>query len=297
MKKIVLLLCLWVLIFSNIEAQTNEKIKWYSFEEAVLLNKENPKKVFIDVYTEWCGWCKTLDKNTFSNPVVIKLMNQYFYAVKLDAERKDTVVYNGFTFVNPNPTGYRSAHQLASSLLKGQMGYPSMVFLDEKMNLITLIQSYLSPTDLEPALSWIGSDKYSTEEYEAFRKSFVSSITAISTNDKSKEAYILDKVIFDSGSITLKESSFAQLDSIVAALKTTPTLKIEIGGYTDNSGTVEANTLISEKRAKSVYDYFLGKGIEASRLSYKGYGPLNPVAENITEVGKKKNRRVEIKMQ
>lgn len=294
MKKLILVSSfLSLFLYNQLQAQSTEKIKWYSFEEAVALNKQTPKKVFIDVYTEWCGWCKTLDKNTFSNPAVIKLMNQYFYAVKLDAERKDTVVYNGYSFVNPNPTGYRSAHQLASSLLKGKMGYPSMVFLDEKMSLITLIQSYLSPNDLEPALSWVGTDKYLTVEYETFVKTFVSSISAVTT-EKTKSSIILDKVVFESGSTTLNTSCHAQLDSIVSVLKTNASSKMEIGGYTDNTGSQADNTLLSEKRAKAVYDYFVSKGIEATRLSYKGYGSLNPVADNTTVDGKKKNRRVEI---
>jgi outer membrane protein OmpA-like peptidoglycan-associated protein len=285
-------------------SQSTEKIKWYSFEEAVILNKENPKKVFIDVYTDWCGWCKTLDKNTFSNPVIIKLMNQYFYAVKLNAERKDTVVYNGYSFVNPNPTGYRSAHQLASSLLKGQMGYPSMVFLDEKMSLITLIQSYLSPNDLEPALNWIGSDKYldNTIDYETFRKSFVSSIPAVTpttttiSNESTTNSFILDKVVFDIGSAVINKTSNAQLDSVASILSANATMKIEIAGYTDNTGSEDANKLLSAKRAKAVYGYFLMKGIKASAMSYTGYGSLNPIADNNTEAGKIKNRRVEIKI-
>lgn len=303
MKKYIFAFILLLICFSfKGFTQSTEKIKWYSFEEAVALNKENQKKVFIDVYTDWCGWCKTLDKNTFSNPAVIKLMNQYFYAVKLDAERKDTVVYNGYSFVNPNPTGYRSAHQLASSLLKGQMGYPSMVFLDEKMNIVTLIQSYLSPNDLEPALSWIGSNKYLDQatDYETFRKSFVSSIPAVTTTATSteqiKDNFVLNKVVFNSGSSALNKTSYTQLDSIAGVLKANPSMKIEIGGYTDNSGSDNANKVLSESRAKAVYDYLASKGINASAISYKGYGSLNPIADNITEAGKIKNRRVEIKI-
>lgn len=284
-------------------SQNAEKIKWYSFEEAVVLNKENPKKLFIDIYTDWCGWCKTLDKTTFSNPAIIKLMNQYYYAVKLNAERKDTVLYNGYAFINPNPTGFRSPHQLASSLLKGQMGYPSMVFLDEKMGLITTIQSYLTPNDLEPALSWIGSDKYldKSVDYETFRSTFVSSsIPAIvqntTTTSDAKNSFVLEKVVFQPGSAVLNKTSNTQLDSMVAILKANATMKVEIAGYTDNSGSEEANKTLSEKRAKAVYDYFIAKGINASVLSYKGYGLTNPIADNNTEAGKIKNRRIEIKI-
>ena len=73
-------------------------------------------------------------------------------------------------------------------------------------------------------------------------------------------------------------------------------MKIEVGGYTDNTGNAAMNKILSEKRAKAVYDYFVSKGIENSRMSYAGYGSLNPIAENYTVAGQKLNRRIEIKI-
>lgn len=160
------------------QALTNEKLDWISFEKAAELVKTKPKLVFIDVYTDWCGWCKVLDKSTFSDTVISGLLNKYFYTVKLNAERKDTVVFNGYTFVNPN-NGPRSAHQLATSLLNNQMSYPTMVFLDAKMQMITLVQSYLKPADLEPILNYIGEEKYLTMTYDSFRVSFVPKIAPV----------------------------------------------------------------------------------------------------------------------
>src|SRR5574337_722786 len=94
-----------------------EEIKWYSFQEAYNLNKTNPKKIFIDVYTDWCGWCKKMDASTFKDPNVIKIMNKYYYAVKLNAEMKDTITMDTVKFVNPSPNTPRSTHQLAAALL------------------------------------------------------------------------------------------------------------------------------------------------------------------------------------
>src|SRR5664279_713123 len=70
----------------------SEKIRWYSFEEAYTLNKKKPKKIFIDVFTDWCGWCRKMDAETFTNPTISEYMSDHFYCVKLNAERKDTVV-------------------------------------------------------------------------------------------------------------------------------------------------------------------------------------------------------------
>ena len=65
-----------------------EKIHWYTFAEATKLNKKHPKKIFMDVYTSWCGWCKKYDAVTFSHPVIAKYINEHFYAVKFDAEEE-----------------------------------------------------------------------------------------------------------------------------------------------------------------------------------------------------------------
>lgn len=271
-----------------------EKIKWHSFEEAVALNKKNPKKVFIDLYTDWCGWCKQLDKTTFSNSVIVKLMNDNFYAVKLNAERKDTVVFNGYTYVNPNPTGFRSPHQLASSLLNGRMAYPSMVFMNDSMQIITTVQSYMKPPDFEPILAYFAQDKYLKMTYDTFRLSYKIKSTNIA--EVAIKPVILNKVKFDAGQSTIKKSAYPQLDSMLVLMKNNVNMRIEINGFTDNTGNAITNKTLSEKRAKAVYDYFVAKGIDASRMSYAGYGSLNPITDNTTAEGRKLNRRIEIKI-
>ena len=99
-------------------APSTDKIKWMDFEEAVAMNQKKPKKIFIDMYTDWCGWCKKMDASTFVNPVIVKYMNDNFYAVKFNAERKDAVNFNGTSYVTGNPTGSRSSQQLAQELLR-----------------------------------------------------------------------------------------------------------------------------------------------------------------------------------
>ncbi|MEK6616855.1 MAG: DUF255 domain-containing protein [Bacteroidota bacterium] len=154
------------------QTQEGEKILWRSFQEAVELNKKEKKKIFIDVYTDWCGWCKVMDKNTFTNPVIAKYMNKHFYAVKLNAEMKDTVVFNGTTFVNPNPTTFRSTHQLAASLLNNKLSYPTTVYLDENFSLLTQVPGYLQPTQMEPILKYFGNNAYPNTKWEDYQKTF-----------------------------------------------------------------------------------------------------------------------------
>jgi thioredoxin-related protein len=160
---------------SNVPEKSNSKsanIKWYSFEEAYQLNKKKQKKIFIDVYTDWCGWCKKMDAETFTNPVIIEYMSKHFYCVKLDAERKDTVIIDGVTFVNPNPNGKRSTHQLAVELLKGKMSYPSYAFLNEKGQWVTVVAGYQKAQDFEYIIHYFGDDIYLKTPWEEFKTSF-----------------------------------------------------------------------------------------------------------------------------
>jgi thioredoxin-related protein len=148
------------------------KIKWMDFEEAVALNKKKPKKIFIDMYTDWCGWCKKMDASTFINPVIVEYMNENFYAVKFNAERKDTVNYNGKQYINPNPNGARSTHQLAVELLSGRLSYPSFIILDEKSVKLTTVPGYHKAPEFETILHWIGENAYQKQSYQEFSPTF-----------------------------------------------------------------------------------------------------------------------------
>jgi len=167
---------LLIIALSNIVlfGQTNntpKAIKWYSIKEALELNKTTPKKIFIDVYTDWCGWCKVMDKNTFTDPNIIQYMSDNYYAVKFNAEGKDTIEYLGKKYFNKE-TGTKSAHDLAIFLLRGQLSYPNIVYLDENSNAITAIAGYRKPTELLPFLIYFNKDIYKTTNLDDFQKYF-----------------------------------------------------------------------------------------------------------------------------
>ena len=153
-------------------APPQQKIKWMSFTEAYDLNKKKPKKIFVDVYTDWCGWCKKMDATTFLNPEIVKYMNDHFYCVKMNAEMKDTLVIDGVTFMNPNPASSRSSHQLAIELLRGKMSYPSYVFLNDKSQLLTVVPGYQQAKDFEAIIHYFGDDSYNGTAWEEYRTSF-----------------------------------------------------------------------------------------------------------------------------
>ena len=151
-------------------------VKWYSFEDALTLNAQRAayglptKKIFIDVYTDWCGFCKRMDAITFSHPVIADMLNRDWIPVKLNAERRDTININNQIFVNEHPG--RGPHQLAIVLLKGEMGDPSTVLIDETGRPIQVLQGFKPPTQLEVLLSFFSTNAYRTTEWEEFQKTF-----------------------------------------------------------------------------------------------------------------------------
>lgn len=157
-----------LLICLPIQAQA--QVKWYSIEEAFELTKKTPKKIMIDVYTDWCGWCKVMDRETFNNITVAEYINSNFYAVKFNAEQKTDVLLNGknYKFIDSGNRGY---NELAYELLNGQLGYPSIVFLDEKTNMIQPLQGYIKVDPFNCIIKFIGEDAYKSEKWDEFQKS------------------------------------------------------------------------------------------------------------------------------
>jgi thioredoxin-related protein len=145
----------------------NAPLKQYSINEIRQLSAQKPKKLVIDVYTDWCSWCKKMDKSTYQNEGIIQQINEDFYFVKLNAETRDSIFFDNKTFTYKNQ--YK-ANELALALLNGQMSYPSTVFLDEKFALLTVVPGYLTPKDLSPILKYFGKDFHLKMKWDEFIK-------------------------------------------------------------------------------------------------------------------------------
>jgi len=150
-------------------------VRWMTFEQAVEKSKIESRPLFIDVYTDWCGWCKVMDKETFSDPKVAQLLNEKFYPVKFDGEQKADVVFNGTTFKFV-PSGRNGYHQLAAALLNNQLSYPTVVFMDVEMNMAHPYPGYRKAPDFH-MIAQFYADKYykkGKEGQEEFKKSYKS---------------------------------------------------------------------------------------------------------------------------
>lgn len=168
MRSIFTQISLLFIVMIGFNAQAQE-INWISWDEAVQLSKTDasPKKIFVDVYTDWCGWCKKMDKNTFQNPEVSKYMQDNFYMVKMDAEGKDPIEYQGKTF-KYIPSGRRGYHELAAALLQGRMSYPTVVFLDEKLNMLSPVPGYQQVEPFMQIAKYFGENIYKDQDWKSY---------------------------------------------------------------------------------------------------------------------------------
>ncbi|WP_456437038.1 thioredoxin family protein [Psychroserpens sp.] len=182
MKKITYIFVLALLTSVTSFAQSQE-INWVTLEQALEFQKKNPKKIMMDVYTNWCGPCKMLDKNTFHNKDVVDFVNENYYAVKFDAEGDSTLSYDGKTFSNPTykaelKNRRNGVHDLTRYLKVS--AYPTIVFFDVDAKVISPIKGYQKPQQLELYLKLFLGDDYAsmtTQEdfnayYEAFKPEF-----------------------------------------------------------------------------------------------------------------------------
>lgn len=170
-------LCLLsALFFTNIHSQT---VNWMSLEEAFEAQKTVPKEIIIDVYTDWCGPCKLLDKNTFGNPDLAAFVNEHYYAVKFNAEGAEKINFNGITFENPgydpDRKGRNATHQFTQYL--GVTGYPTILFFDDVGQYLTPVPGYQKPEQLELYLRLFYDELYKSlstqQQFNAYQENFV----------------------------------------------------------------------------------------------------------------------------
>ncbi len=143
------------------------QVKWYTWEEAIEANKKNPKKLFVDVYTNWCGWCKVMDKKTFTQKEVATYLNKHFYPIKLNAEQKEDITFRGKTF-SWKEGGRNGVHALAYSILKGKLSYPTIVYLDSKYDIIATSPGYKTPKTIMPELTYAADELYRKTKWEDY---------------------------------------------------------------------------------------------------------------------------------
>lgn len=132
-------------------------IQWMTLGEALDKTKIAKKKIIIDFFTDWCGWCKKLDATTYQDPKVIAMVNKYYYPVKFNAESDGPVKYKGVEY-SIKASGIRSTHEFAVMILKGHLGYPTTTFLGNNQEFLSNEAGYLNASDMVLKLKFFGED-------------------------------------------------------------------------------------------------------------------------------------------
>jgi thioredoxin-related protein len=148
---------------------TGYALQWLTLKEAQDKTKGQPRVILMDIYTDWCYWCKVMEKNTYTDARVAAYVADKFYPVRFNAESKDSVSWKGQSFAfNPS---YK-VNELALSLTKGHLAYPTTVIITPDDRAPQYISGYLKPVDIEPVLKYFGEGAYKTTSYQVFKKNF-----------------------------------------------------------------------------------------------------------------------------
>lgn len=164
---------------------------------------------------------------------------------------------------------------------------------DETGRIVVTLDRHKEYGIVATAENYLMASAFLSADSSALRKVVISLNALETATDKT---FILQNIFFETGSAKLLPASYPELKNLVNTLQKNPSLQIEISGHTDNTGSDGINRQLSEARAKSVYQYLIDQQIDATRLSYKGYGAEKPVATNETEEGRRQNRRTEFKI-
>jgi thioredoxin-related protein len=152
-------------------AQQNQAkgIQWLSLAEAEKLAAAVPKPILIDLYTEWCGWCKVMDKRTYRQQKVMLYLQDKFYAVKLDAETKQSLNFKGKTYAfNPQ---YKT-NEIALFLTGGQLSYPTTIIIPAADADPQPIAGFLEPKEFELIVKYFGEGAYKTVAFTQYQQNF-----------------------------------------------------------------------------------------------------------------------------
>ena len=169
MRKVIpfLLFIIGAWMISSFNEPAKEKINWINMRQLNELYYDNPKPILVDVYTDWCGWCKEMDRTTYANGKLAAYINKYYYAVKLNAESPDSMLFNKKSY------GYDSrnkSNELAAFLLFRRMEFPTTVFLSAIDAQPAPLAGYMKAREMEAPLKYFAEGANQTKTFVEFNK-------------------------------------------------------------------------------------------------------------------------------
>lgn len=156
-----------VVLSVSFKLPVKEKINWISVEQLNELYAHNPKPILIDLYTDWCGWCKEMDRTTYKNEKLIAYINEHYYAVKYNAESSDSISFNKQVY------GYNKRYKtndFAMYLTFGRLEYPTTVFLSSIGARPAPLSGFMKPKEMEAPLRYFIERLDETQSFVEFNK-------------------------------------------------------------------------------------------------------------------------------
>lgn len=164
------------ILLATLAVGASAQVEWKTIEQASKVEvKTNTKLFFVDFYTSWCGWCKKMDRETFKDPLVAKILNTYYIPVKFDAEGTSEFTWQGTKYTNtmgPRTTPSANTHNFAKAILGAKMGFPSFGVFGTDQRRLTVIQGYQSAADFVVALWYYASGDYKHYAFEKYQQIF-----------------------------------------------------------------------------------------------------------------------------
>ena len=167
------ILCIVIFLssFTKSSLINKENVHWLTIEEMQVKMKIEKRPVLVDLYTNWCYWCKVMDKKTYSDPKVAAYINEHFYAVKINAESKEMIMWNEKLY------SYNQQNKLNDFALfvsPGQIGFPTTAIFPDLSLQPAAIPGYMTIKDIEPVLNYFGQNKYNEQSFNDFAKTYKS---------------------------------------------------------------------------------------------------------------------------
>lgn len=150
-------------------------VEWLSVEEATRRSKKQPRKMIVEIYADWCGWCKKMDKISFNHPTIAKYINENYYAVKLNIEERQPIMYQNkkYKYVKDGESSY---HELPAKLLNGRMTFPSLIVLDTYQNKLQNQSGFQTPQQLDALLHYFKGNEFRKTSWDIYEMNYESTI-------------------------------------------------------------------------------------------------------------------------
>lgn len=170
--KSLLFFCLIAFCFAAGNKIKSDKVEWLPLNEVTVKVKEQDKPILIDLYTDWCYWCKVMDKKTYSNKKVIDYINEHFYSARINAETKETINWKEKSYTYNN--NYR-INDFSLFVTYGRASFPTTVIIADGNSAPIPIAGFMEPKEIERILKYFGEGAYKTKNFPEFEKTFKSS--------------------------------------------------------------------------------------------------------------------------